>query len=90
MRNWLKDGAEIPDDPELAQDLCGLEYGFSAKGSIQLEKKEDMKRRGLSSPDLADCLAMTFAVQVAARQKPKSQLVYNYFPGSNTNAWMGH
>jgi len=41
-----------------------------------------MKRRGLASPDLGDCLAMSFAVQVAARQKPKSQLVYNYFPGS--------
>jgi hypothetical protein len=29
-----------------------------------------MKRRGLSSPDLADCLAMTLAVQVAARTFP--------------------
>ena len=28
---------------------------------ILLEKKEDMKRRGLSSPDNADALALTFA-----------------------------
>ena len=57
MRDWLKMGAEIPDTPELADDLCGVEYGFSAKGAIQLEKKEDMKRRGLSSPDLGGDLS---------------------------------
>jgi hypothetical protein len=39
------------------------EYGFSIKNQIQLEQKEDMKRRGLASPDLGDCLAMTFAVR---------------------------
>jgi hypothetical protein len=86
MRDWLKNGAQIPDDPELAQDLCGLEYGFSTKGAIQLEKKEDMKRRSLSSPDLGDCLAMSFAVRVAARPKPALKLVYS-FP--NPNSWMG-
>jgi hypothetical protein len=31
---------------------------------------------------------MTFAVQVAARQKPKSQLVYSYFPGTSATRWM--
>ncbi|WP_416899595.1 MAG: terminase [Minwuia sp.] len=60
MRHWLKDGA-IPDDPALAADLAGPEYGFDAKGRIQLERKEDMKRRGLASPDAADALALTFA-----------------------------
>jgi hypothetical protein len=29
-----------------------------------LEKKADMKRRGLASPDLADALALTFAYPV--------------------------
>ena len=42
----------------------------SAKQQIQLERKEDMKSRGLASPDLGDCLAMSFAVKVAARQRP--------------------
>ncbi len=26
MRDWLKAGAEIPDDPELAVDLCSPGY----------------------------------------------------------------
>jgi hypothetical protein len=61
MRDYLKEGAEIPDDPELHSDLTGPEYGFTPKQQIQLEKKEDMKRRGLASPDCADSLALTFA-----------------------------
>lgn len=60
MRHWLKTG-DIPDDTALAADLAGPEYGFDAKGRIQLEKKEDMKRRGLASPDAGDALALTFA-----------------------------
>lgn len=65
MREWLGAGAELPDDPELATDLCGVEYGFSRAQQIQLERKEDMKKRGLASPDLGDCLAMTFGVKLA-------------------------
>ncbi len=64
MREWLT-CAEIPDDPELEADLTSPEYGFSVKQQIQLERKEDMKKRGLASPDCGDMLAMTFAVQIA-------------------------
>jgi len=46
-----------------------------------------MKRRGLASPDLDDCLAMTFAVDITCRSQRTSQLVY-HFPGPN--AWMGY
>lgn len=70
MRAWLVEGAQIPDDPELGADLTGPEYGFSAKQQIQLEKKENMKERGLASPDCGDMLAMTFAVTIAP-PKPK-------------------
>lgn len=66
MRDWLRGGC-IPDEPELESDLCGIEYGYvlrEAKDAIILEKKADMKKRGLSSPDLADALAITFAYEV--------------------------
>jgi len=66
MREWLKGGA-IPNTPEMAADLTGREYGYDAKNALQLEKKDDMKKRGLASPDIADALALTFAVPVAAR-----------------------
>jgi len=70
-RDWLKAGAEIPDDQQLKDDLTGPEYGFDAKNRIQLERKEDMKKRGLASPDAADALAHTFARPVAL---PESKL----------------
>ena len=70
MRDALNAGMEIPDDPELEADLTGPEYGFSNKQQIQLEKKDDMKSRGLSSPDCGDMLAMTFSVKVAPKPKP--------------------
>jgi hypothetical protein len=61
MRDWLHTG-EIPDDAELADELTGPEYFHSNKNQIQLERKEDMESRGLSSPDNGDMLAMTFGV----------------------------
>ena len=85
MRGWLAEGAEIPDDAELDAQLTSREYGFTNKGQIQLEKKEDMKARGLESPDIADMLSMTFSVNVVA--KPKESIVYTY-PGENATSWM--
>ena len=68
MRAWLAD-ADIPDDPELEVDLTGPEYYFSSKNQIQLERKEDMKKRGLASPDVGDMLAMSFAA-LPTRRRP--------------------
>lgn len=87
MRDALKATMEIPDDPELEADLTGPQYGFSGKQQIQLEKKEDMKRRGMSSPDCGDMLAMTFAVNVAA-PKPKP-VAKSYYPGQADTGWLG-
>jgi hypothetical protein len=63
MRDWLKHGC-IDKDPELLTDLVGVEYGYNANNEIQLERKQDMKKRGLASPDDADALALTFAYPV--------------------------
>ena len=65
MRAWLATGA-IPDSDDLEADLTGPEYGYGAdQVSIQLEKKSDMKSRGMPSPDDGDVLALTFAEFVA-------------------------
>lgn len=67
-RSWLKGGA-IPDEQEIEDDLCNREYGYDNDGAIVLEKKGDLKKRGLSSPDNADGLNLTFAYPVAQRSK---------------------
>jgi hypothetical protein len=50
MKEWCKAGC-LPDDRELAADLSAVEYGYDAGDAILLERKEDMKRRGLASTD---------------------------------------
>lgn len=67
MREWLKGGC-IDNDSDLLDDLASPEYKFmGSSDKIMLESKEDMKRKGFSSPDDADALACTFAVRVAHR-----------------------
>lgn len=68
MSEWFKSGADIIDDPELDEQLIGLEYKYTVKEQVQIEKKEDMKDRGLSSPDRADALGLTFAQIVHPEQ----------------------
>lgn len=70
MRSWLRHGC-IPDDQALNDDLVGPLYSFAADDTrIQLERKKDMKKRGLASPDDGDALACTFAEPVAPRAVP--------------------
>lgn len=68
MRAWLAIGA-IENNDDLKADLVGPLFGHRGKGGdeIQLERKEDMKKRGLASPDWGDALALTFAYPVVAR-----------------------
>lgn len=70
LRDWLYDGGVIEDDPELVRQLKSLQYSMSrTTGKILLESKEDIKKRGLPSPDRADTLALTFAVRIARRDR---------------------
>lgn len=67
MRDALRGGLAIPDDQELLTDLVGVQYGYvvrEGRDAAQLEKKSDMKKRGLASPDLGDALALTYAYPV--------------------------
>ncbi len=66
LRDWLAGGA-LPADPLLRDQLVGREYGYSPTLQIRLERKQDMKARGLASPDRADALALTFWAEWGAR-----------------------
>lgn len=64
MREWLAQDApiEIPDSDELLGDLTSLGYKFDSSGRLQIESKDELRKRGMKSPDTADALALTFAV----------------------------
>ena len=51
----------IPDDAELIAQLTTRKYKLQPDGRIKLERKEEMKKRGISSPDRADALALCLA-----------------------------
>lgn len=65
MREWLHTAAI--DDGDLVTDLTSPEYDITLKGQLRLETKDNMKKRGLDSPDDADALALTFAQKIARR-----------------------
>jgi phage terminase large subunit len=60
MLEWLKT-ASIPNEQELRVALTGTRY-FYKGGLLLMEPKDDMKLRGLPSPDEADSLGLTLAI----------------------------
>ena len=63
MKDWLMDGGTINDD-RLIQELTAPESRINHAGKQVLESKDEMRRRGLPSPNIADALALTFAYPV--------------------------
>lgn len=68
MREWLKT-ADIPNDRQLFEDLIGPQYTYDLRMKMRLERKEDMKARGVPSPDTGDALSMTFAFPVPVKRE---------------------
>lgn len=63
MRDWFYQDmdVEIPDEDDLHGELCSLGFKENSTGQLQIESKDDLRARGLPSPDGADALALTFA-----------------------------
>jgi hypothetical protein len=71
LKDWLADvgGADIPDDDALHADLVCPGYKYDARQFVVLESKEDIRKRGLRSPDGGDALALTLAAPVVAKSE---------------------
>jgi hypothetical protein len=50
-----------PADDDLAAQLGAIKYKITSRGQVQIESKDDMRKRGLPSPDRADALMLTAA-----------------------------
>jgi hypothetical protein len=63
---WLEArDCKLPRDERLVNELSSPRYSFMSNGKLKLESKDDMKRRGLVSPDVADAFVLTFAGEAA-------------------------
>ncbi len=56
-----KGEVSLPDDDDVRADLSALRYMFTQDGRIQIESKDDCRKRLGRSPDRADALALAFA-----------------------------
>jgi hypothetical protein len=69
MKQWLLTAA-IDKDQQLETDLTGPGTRPNDRQKVWLESKQDMKKRGVDSPDDGDALALTFAAPIPVARKP--------------------
>jgi len=63
---WLEDrSCKLPQNDKLVAELTSIRYSFTSSGKMKAESKDEMRRRGLSSPDLADAFCLTMASDAA-------------------------
>lgn len=71
MAQWVNERpVSLPNDPVLFAELTAPTYGYrvvNKRTVLLIESKDDMKKRGVASPNRADALALTFAAPVANR-----------------------
>lgn len=53
---------KIPDDDGLENELTSTHFEYDSKGTLKIESKKDMKKRGLRSPDKADSFLLSLMV----------------------------
>jgi hypothetical protein len=54
-----------PEDGQTAAELCSIRYFPNSKGQVQIESKEQAKRRGIPSPNRADAVMLSFCPKPA-------------------------
>ena len=56
---------KMPDDSTLIKELTAVKYQYLSSGKLKVEGKDQLKKRGLRSPDCADAFLLTFAMSGA-------------------------
>jgi hypothetical protein len=75
MKEWFystTERASMPRNLKLMGELSSREYTYDAGRRLVLQSKENMKAKGIKSPNIADALSLTFAVTVKPRTKKKT------------------
>ena len=61
-KEWLEaKDVVLPDNEILAGELVAPRYSFTSSEKLKVENKDEMRCRGVASPDVADALCLTFA-----------------------------
>ena len=65
----------MPRDDRLIAELSVPRYFYTSAGKLRVESKDDLRRRGVRSPDRADAFCLTFAVADTKRRR-RAPIVY--------------
>lgn len=69
-REWFKQGLVSGlGDEECEAQLSTIQYRETSRGLTEIESKDDMRKRGVPSPDRAEALIMSFCHVVPAHQR---------------------
>ena len=78
---------KLPDDDKMIGELSSPRYSFDVSGRYVLETKQEMKKRGLKSPNIADAVVYAFAydgkyhshiMQEKSRREAQNKNTINY------------
>ena len=79
IKDWLAQrDCRLPIDDELVSELAAPLYKYTSTGKIKIESKDEMRKRGIKSPDKADALALTMASSAASFSGSESYFGYNF------------
>jgi len=66
-REWFEArDCQIPNDEALIAEITSVRYKYQSSGKLKIESKDEMKKRGMRSPDVADAFVLTFAQEGAS------------------------
>ena len=82
----VKDGTDAMEI--LVSELSQPKYTATSGGKILVETKDDMKKRGLLSPDLADAFCLTFAGGYAKTDQHDRYSPRGRYDQQRTTSWM--
>lgn len=52
---------QMPDDPETIEELVTVRVAYTSAGKMKVESKDELRSRGVGSPDGGDAVCLTFA-----------------------------
>lgn len=75
---WLEGrDCKMPKDEALVAELAIVRYSFTSSGKIQIEGKDEIRKRGFQSPDRADAFCLTFASDAITSAFGGQKLAWN-------------
>lgn len=85
LRKWLTLG-QI--DERFREQACSIKFKApDSRGRLVIEKKEEMKERGLDSPDRFDSLVLTFSINQVTRERLQERIYHKSKVRKSSTAW---